>query len=228
MQVRIRYTETLKQVLGMIIIPILYMGILVAVLFSFDLDKLSEDMEFALIMGTVVLMLAASVLTIFKVIMEGGVASFNEEGLHIRLNRSTFLYPHKEFFIPYNHFENAALDTEPGKSNFISLNTRMPSKSMLIFPEGYADSAEFNDFWKGLNNKIQQYNRAIPADSTGIVKSGGFYENKWIKGIAWVSLAATAWFSILKIGNPEAVSGWKLLMLYCYVVPFCYAVFRPK
>jgi hypothetical protein len=104
----------------------------------------------------------------------------------------------------------------------------MPSKSMLIFPEGYADSAEFNDFWKGLNNKIQQYNRAIPADSTGIVKSGGFYENKWIKGIAWVSLAATAWFSILKIGNPEAVSGWKLLMLYCYVVPFCYAVFRPK
>jgi len=228
MQVRIRYTETMKQVLGMIIIPILYMGILLAVLFSFDLEKLSEEIEFSLIIGSVILMMAATVFTIFKVIMEGGVASFDEDGVRISLNRSTFLYPHKVFFIPFGHIENAALDNDPGKSDFISLSTRMPSKSMLIFPEGFKDSAEFVDFWKGLNNKIEQYNRAVPAVSSGIIKSEGFYENKWMKGLAWISIAVTAGLSFMKIGDPGSVSGWKLLMLYCYVVPICYAVFKPK
>jgi hypothetical protein len=228
MQIRIRYTETMKQVLGMIIIPILYMGILVAVLFSFDLEKLSEELEFALIIGSVILMMAASVFTIFKVIMEGGTASFVEAGLRICLNRSTFLYPHKDFFIPFGNIETAALDNDPGKSNFISLHTRVPSKSLMIFPEGFTDSPEFADFWVGLNKKIQQYNRTIPPESEGIIKSGGFYQNKWVKGLAWVSLAVTAWLSFMKIGDPESVSGWKLLMLYCYVVPICYAVFKPK
>jgi len=228
MQVRIRYTETMKQVLGMIIIPILYMGILVTILFSFDLDKLSEELEFALIIGSVILMMAASVFTIFRVIIEGGMASFDGEGLRICLNRSTFLYPHQDFFIPFGNIENAALDNDPGKSNFISLSTRMPSKSMMIFPEGFADSVEFAEFWKELNNKIQQYNRELPLESKGIIKSAGFYQNKWVKGLAWVSLAVTACLSFMKIGDPEAVSGWKLLMLYCYVVPICYAVFKPR
>lgn len=204
------------------------MGILLAILFSFDLSKLSSDLEFVVIMATVIIMLVASVFTIFRIIMERGVASYDEKGMHIRLNRSTFLYPHKEIFIPFNHIENAALENDPGKSDFINLNTRMPSKSMLIFPEGYSDSAEFSDFWEGLNKKIKQYNQTIPSESAGIIKSGGFYQNNWVKGLAWVSLSVTAGLSILKIGNPEAVSGWKLLMLYCYVVPVCYAVFKPK
>jgi hypothetical protein len=227
MSIAIRYTETIKQVLGIILIPILFMGILLGVLFSINLDGLSVGMEFAIIMTGVIIMMSVRVYTIFKIMMEKGEAFFDASGLHFRLNRSTFLYPHKNFDIPFTQLDNASINEEPGKSHFISLQIKHPSKSILIFPVDYANDTPLIEFYKALKLELRKIDGTESAEKKEGVKSKSFYSSAGIRTLGWLALMIALIPTIIKIMDPESLSGWKLFVVYVYTLPFCYAVFRP-
>lgn len=221
MRTNIRYTETLKQVLGMIIIPIVYIWVFTAFVLWLS-GKISEDVLIILIFTGIILVMWASVLTIFKLMMEAGEAVFDGDGLHIILGRSTFLYPHKEVFIPFSNIAEAGFNEEPGKGPFINLKTRVPKKSIMIFSSSNEDTDSFSAFWLGLQTEINRKNLSAEGAIGGIIKKKGFYESAWVRGIAIFSAAMAILLTILRWNDPDIIAGWKLLGFYCYVIPLCY------
>lgn len=221
MRTNIRYTETLKQVLGMIIIPVVYFWAFTAFVLWLS-DRISEDILILVIFGGVILLMVAAVRTIFKFMMATGEAVYDDEGLHIVLGRSTFLYPHKEVFIPFSNIAEAGFNEEPGKGPFINLKTRVPKKSIMIFSSSDKDTDSFSAFWLGLQTEINRKNLSAEGYIAGIIKKKGFYESAWVRGIAIVSAAIAVLLTILRWNNPDLIAGWKLIGFYCYVLPLCF------
>ncbi len=227
MRTNIRYTETLKQVLGLIIVPIVYMLTFTALAIGLY-DTMSEGLWMLLLWGGIILVIAAAVFTIRTFIMEAGESFFDDDGLHISLKRRTFLYPHQRVFIPYSHIAEAGFNIEPGKGGFINVTTRQPKKSLMIFPENYGNPDSFTDFWHGLESAMKKINQTDTTTDKGIIKSKGFYETPLIRGIALISVITAILLTAMHWNDPMAISVWKLIGFYCYVIPLCAAVLGHK
>ncbi len=225
MKTKIRYTETSKQVLGIIIIPPGYIGVFSAIIFSIDLRSLSASGEALLIFGGIMVAMAASVFTIFRLVMAAGEAYLYSDSLKITLLRATPLFPHREMDIPLSNVADAGFNVDPGKGVFISLHTKIPAKSLLIFPDKYHESEAFTAFWEALQHQIQAVNRKDAGSSGKIILGKSFYDSPLMRVLAWASVAAAITGTILYRLHPAMVSGGKLIGFYCYAIPFCYLVF---
>jgi len=227
MRINIRYTETLKQVLGLIIVPIVYMLTFTALAIGLY-DTMSEGLWMLLLLGGIILVIAVAVFTIRTFIIEAGETFFDDKGLHILLKRRTFLYPHQQVFIPYSHIAEAGFNIEPSKGGFINITTRLPKKSLMIFPENYGNPDSFTDFWHGLEAAMNKINQAETDTSKGIIKSSGFYEHPFIRSFALISAITAIIATVMRWNDPTAISSWKLIGFYCYVIPLCAAVIGHK
>lgn len=226
MKTTIKYTEIFKQVMGIILIPLLYMGVFMFLLFSIEEGVLSELFMNILIFGGIFIVMAASVVTILNLIMVDGVASFDEEGVHIRLEKKSFLFPHDDFFIPYSNIESAGMNEDVSDRIFISLKTKAPGKSMLIFPDKTDNNAVFLEFWEGLERQFGNYNKPNADEPGMLIRNKGFYQSGFMKGLAYVSILLVVVLAAMKYARPDSVSTWKLVAFYCYAIPFVYTILK--
>ncbi|MDB5227029.1 MAG: hypothetical protein JWN78_1222 [Bacteroidota bacterium] len=226
MKMSIKYSEIIKQVIGLITIPLLYSGVFIAVILSMHSFHLSETMEDVIVFGGSFLLIGVSVLTVLKFIMVNGEIEYNPNGIHIHLDNRSFLFPHGDFFISYSNVENAAMNEDSAGRSFATLKIRSPKKSILILPVKSTDTDSFVSYWENLQQQFNSYNAVNTGHPELIIKSKGFYESGFMKFLAFLSLLFAGFFTGLKFMDPSSVSTWKLIVFYCYAIPFLYTVIR--
>ena len=225
MKFALKYSETMKQVLALVTIPLSLMAIFLFVLFSIDLNQFSETVQTILIFAFVIAAMSLSIFIILKIISANATMEYDSRFVHITLNNKSFLYPNQEFQFNYTNIENAALNEDTESRIFITIKLKNPNKSILLSPINKDSSEEFVEFWNGFANQINSYNSSIVEHPELKIKSVGFYNTKAAKVFAVISVVLVIVFTIAKIIYPDAFSIYKLILIYCYSIPFVTAVY---
>lgn len=225
MKIAVKYSETMKQVLALVIIPLSLMVILMFVLFSIDLKHFSETVQMVLIFAFVIVAMALSIFIVLKIISANATMEYDNRFVHIALNKKSFLYPNQEFQFNYTNIENAALSEDSQSRIFVTIKLKTPNKTILLSPINTNSSAEFLEFWNGFADQINSYNSTIIEHPELKINSIGFYETKLAKVFAIISVVLTVGFTIAKIIYPNLFSIYKLILIYCYSIPFATAVY---
>lgn len=225
MKLQIKYSETMKQVIALIIIPLAMMAIAMFALFSINLDQFSETVETVVIFAFIIAAIGISVFIVLKIIAINATLEYDNRFVNIHLENKSFLYPNQEFHFNYSNIENAAYNVDASARVFILIKLRKPNKSMSLSPINAEQTAEFETFWNGFSDQINSYNSSNTDHPEMKIKSVGFYEGKWAKILAIISLLLALVFTIFKIISPDVISTWRLIAFYCYLIPFASAVY---
>ena len=226
MKANIKYSELLKQVLGLVIIPLLYCGLFLSLIFSLDSFQFSETVVNIVIFGGSFLLIGISVITVKKFIVVDAAVEYNMRGIHFHLNRKTFIFPHDDIFINYQNIANASLDEDESGRSVGTLKIKSPKKSIIIMADKFENTAQFIEFWYGLEQRFSSFNASNENHPTLLIQQKGFYESSFMKFFAYLALVFSISLIILKIVYPNTVSTWKLVGFYCYAIPFILTVFN--
>ena len=226
MKARIKYSEVLKQVIAMIVIPVLLMGIF---LFGFSLaDKFdfSKTLKDILLYVVIFASIGCSVLLILKIIMVDGEIEYDARGIHFHLHKKSFLFPHDDFFINYQNISNASLGDDESGRTAATIKIKSPNKTIVISPDSIENTNSFIDFWTNLEKQFSSFNSSNEDHPALLIQKKGFYESGFIKFLAYFALISSILLLVLKFINPDIVSTWKLIGFYCYALPFMLMVFK--
>ncbi|MFN8238373.1 MAG: hypothetical protein U0T77_09395 [Chitinophagales bacterium] len=221
MSIQVRYTEILKQVLGMIIIPTVLIFSFILLLLSLKKFQFSEMLMNILTYGGTFIVIGISVLIILNVIITKADLEYDNAGLTITMHEGNWLFPHRQE-IPFSNLRQFSVDTDDNDRVFISIKTHTPKKSILLFPEVQDEPDAFVEFGTRLNEHIARVSAGSP---DFVVQQSGFYQGPWMKGLAVITLIFVILITVLKIYHPESVTNLRLLFMYVVAVPFLIKVF---
>ncbi len=214
MSIRIKYSEIPKQIIAMIVIPIVFIfGFIEAMFYVEPFIHNETVFQVLLILGSFIV-IGFAAFTVLKVILPEATVSYDDSGIHFLLKRNSLFFK-REFFVEYANIENTAVDEDPQGRTFASIRTRSPKKTMLLYPFEKKATTEFTDYWQKLFAEVSKH----PSVAVKITHTS-FFQGSTMKFIGWVVIACTIFLTVWKILHPDAVSTWELIAMYVMVLPF--------
>jgi hypothetical protein len=174
------YSETKKQVLTMIFVPLLLCAIYIITLEAVEYDK-----HFPLWASLLIFFAALASSMIFfmkKVINVPSSVTITTDGINIELVRANLFHPKQNIRIFFKNIEHLAEDVNTqNDSKYFTITTKNPAKSILIMQGRKMKEEEVEKFAALLHNNIDLYNhnREKPVDPE--IKEGSFYDATWAR-----------------------------------------------
>ncbi len=208
----------------MILIPTVLVLLFILLMTGIKKNEFSETLMTILIFGGTFIVIGISVLIILKGIITKAQLDYDRFGLTITILSKNMLFP-KIQQIPFSNLRQFSVEEDTNGRAFISIKTQSPKKSILLFPLIQDEPEEFLKFGEQLKAYIAHINTSLPQYA---IQQTGFYESRWMKGLAIAAILFVILVTGLKIYNPESVSNLRLLFMYVVSIPFIYKIFQNR
>lgn len=152
----VKYSELYKQLIGVIVIPVVLVAIYILLLMLLNSLHPSEmDMNIFIYGGSVFLTISA-IFFLRKYILMKADMEYDNYGIHFHLYSNSFLYSEDTFSILYDNIQSISLKKEEDYSVYIKIKTVTPKKIILISPIRNSDYDTLISCWNGINIKMEQ------------------------------------------------------------------------
>ncbi len=215
----------MKQVLLLILIPLIVIGLVVFVALNLDAIQLNATTDAIFVIGGSGIGILLSIVIILALTYAKGTISFDHKTIWITLDKTSLLFRKKEISFGFEQIANASMDEDNYGNRFIILKLRNPSKTINLSSEIKDSNEELIAFWDAFEQQINQYNEANIDQPSLAIRKKSFYQQGWMKALAIISVIAAIAFTILKVVQPDSVSIWRLLLFYIYAIPFGLSVY---
>lgn len=227
MQIQVRYTETLKQVLGMVLIPVvLVLSFIYVMVFARKYNVPELQMTIITIAGTLII-LGISIFIVLKVLICEATLDFDTRGLYVSVLNNKWLF-NSGIDIEYSNLKQFSAELDTYGRAFFSIKTKHPSKSFLLFPQNKEQTDNFLSLGEEIRINVNRYNQQQleKGNKEDIISQKGFYESKGMKIFAYIIFFFMVLFTGLAITSGEKFPLWRLFFLYVVGIPFLYSVFK--
>lgn len=208
----------------MILIPTVLVLLFILLMTGLKKYEFSETLMTIFIFVGTFIVIGSSVLIIIKGIITKAQLDYDGFGLTITILSNSIFFP-KIQQIPFSSLRLFSVEEDTNGRAFISIKTQSPLKSILLFPLVQDEPEAFLLFGEQLKAYIAHINMSLPQYA---IQQTGFYEGRWMKGLAIAAILLVILVTGFKIYKPESVSYLRLLFMYVVSIPFIYKVFQNR
>lgn len=156
MMCEVKYSELYKQLMGMIVIPLLIAAFFIIIMYLLKVMHVNE-LVFAIyiLVGSVVVVLSG-IFIVRKFILINATVESDKNGLHFLLEKSSILYKESEVSVLYNNILKISFGDNDNYRIFVKIKTTNPSKTIFVSPDKYDNNDTFIDYWNEIIEKIEE------------------------------------------------------------------------
>ncbi|MCW3106413.1 MAG: hypothetical protein JWQ09_919 [Segetibacter sp.] len=216
------YSETKKQVLAIIFLPLLLVAIYIVILEAMHYDpRIPIWLSVVIFIVTIIVTM---LLFMNKVVNLPAQVTITPEAINITLDHTNFLYSKKEILIELGNIEKLTEDinNQNNDKKYFTITTRQPAKSILIMQPRKMDDSIINEFSAMLHNNIQSYNSNPHTPVATKIKEGSFYDATWAKVITYITYIALAAVPVAALVGAN-IEWYKIIQVYAFGIAWLIA-----
>ncbi|CAN5178150.1 hypothetical protein BH09BAC2_BH09BAC2_12110 [soil metagenome] len=208
------YTETKKQVLTLIIAPLLIVFSYLYILFELHVD---QYLPWWLSTFLLIALIAISMWWLLnKVAARKTDVIVTDNSIDISLEKTNFLFTDQVINVSLNNIKKFSSDInqQAGNRSYFTITTIHPARSFTLSqPKLMADNtaAEFENL---VNAKIAAYNETSSAEMQ--IKQGSFFDAPWVKVFNYIAYAAMAVVTIAVVFGK--IPWYQMVRIYCFSI----------
>ena len=155
MRSTVKYSELFKQLIGILVIPLILAAVFIIVMYLLKMAQISEAIiSIYSIVGSVVVVLSG-IFIVRKLVMVSAEVEYDSNGIYFQFKNNSFLYNETSITIRYEDINEIVFDETENYRVYVKLKIRQPKKTNFISPEEYSNNPDFSAYWSDVKLKIE-------------------------------------------------------------------------
>jgi hypothetical protein len=227
MQIQVKYTEILKQVLGMIFIPAIMVLLFIFAMIKIKVYDISESMMTAFIVAGTLVVVGISVFIVLKILIAPATLDYDSKGIYVNVLANSWLF-NSSIYVEYANLKQFSAELDTNGRAFMSVKVKSPKKSFFLLPENKLQDESFLAVGKDIMAKVEAYNSSQleKGQAEAVISKEGFYKGKGMTILAYIFIVVLIAATAAKFYDTNAIPSWRLIFLYSLGIPFVFKVFK--
>lgn len=157
MMIEVKYSELYKQLIGIIVIPLLLAAFFIILIYLIAVLKANEMVLIAFILGGSLVVVLLGVFMARKFSMINAKVECNINGLNFLLEKSSILYKENLVSVMFNNIQKISLDDSVDYRIYVKIKTSYPKKIIFVSPDKFDNNETFISYWNEIIEKIEEH-----------------------------------------------------------------------
>lgn len=156
MMIEVKYSELYKQLIGIIVIPLLLAAFFIILIYLITIMKANEIVLMAFILGGSLFVVLLGIFMARKFSMVNAKVECNKNGLNFLLENSSVLYKENFISVMFNNIQKISFDETDDYRIYVKIKTTYPKKIIYVSPDKFDNNDTFISYWNEIIEKIEQ------------------------------------------------------------------------